>query len=576
MRVTPGARRRPKASPLNRHWRLAAVALAGIATLTGATMPVNGTAVAAAASNGKGEAQTDKAKTNLSPAAAVRGGGNSEEHDGDYWAEHAGNPGWHKGGKEEKDSGKEEKDSGGKGKKDSEGESKGDSGKKDSGGKGKKFPDGTASPSVSVSATATAPMGKAPDDNQGNQGDQGDQGNEGDQGTETPSGGNIPGAAPEVPCDPNALISALTAANTNGGGSLSLTEGCTYTLTANEAGNGLPRIIQPITILGNGATITRAANAAQFRLFEVAAGGDLKVSHVTLSRGKAAVGQNGGGILVNPAGRLDLDSVTLSDNTVDLVSTQDGGAIYNEGIANIRSSTFTGNSANAGGAVYNDDGTLDISASEFSRNTAHGVTALGGALYNDGGTAKVSQSLISHNASALDGGGVYVNDGLVDIEGTAVNHNTADDDGGGIYSQGGLHVRLSTVSHNTADDDGGGLYLAAPAVIEDTKITENTAVNGEGGGIYVGGGSSVAIRRSTISDNHTPGDVATGGAGIFIDGVTDLVTLTDTKVTRNISDNGPGGINNNGTVHSFGDNAIIDNVPTHCAPSVNPVPGCFG
>ncbi|GAA4979258.1 hypothetical protein [Actinopolymorpha pittospori] len=96
-----------------------------------------------------------------------------------------------------------------------------------------------------------------------------------------------PGRAVQVPCDQDELIAALVRADANGGGTLELALACTYALTAHEAGTGLPMITQPITIDGNGSTIVRAGNAADFRIFEVAAGGDLRLRDLTVRGGAA-------------------------------------------------------------------------------------------------------------------------------------------------------------------------------------------------------------------------------------------------------------------------------------------------
>ncbi|MGW5362665.1 hypothetical protein [Actinopolymorpha pittospori] len=96
-----------------------------------------------------------------------------------------------------------------------------------------------------------------------------------------------PGRAVLVPCDRDELIAALVRADANGGGTLELAPSCTYTLTAHEAGTGLPVITQPITIDGNGSTIVREADAADFRIFRVEAGGDLRLRDLTVGGGAA-------------------------------------------------------------------------------------------------------------------------------------------------------------------------------------------------------------------------------------------------------------------------------------------------
>ena len=95
-----------------------------------------------------------------------------------------------------------------------------------------------------------------------------------------------------VPCSVSSLVSAITTANnTPGGGTLTLTSGCTYTLTAEnnsaDGGTGLPVITGQVTIQGSGATITRSGSAA-FHLLDVASGGSLAIGGGLSNGGGAA------------------------------------------------------------------------------------------------------------------------------------------------------------------------------------------------------------------------------------------------------------------------------------------------
>ncbi|MGW2562075.1 hypothetical protein ACWCXB_23035 [Streptomyces sp. NPDC001514] len=501
-----GTPHRPKTAALSRHWKIAVLAAAGLATVAGTTT------IVAVTDHGTTEAkptstitESSKARANPAGAGSARSGGDvgdsSEDHD------------------KEKGSGSQHKE------KDSEDHDKG----KSSGGQ---------------------------------------DGHDGEDGGEESDGGDD--KTKQVECDPNDLIAAITEANENSGGKIQLAEECTYTLTANQDGNGLPKIIQPITIDGNGATIARAANAEHFRIFQVGAGGDLKLSHLTLTRGKTAADQTGGAIHVDPAGRLDLDSVTLENNTVDNPNIDDGGAIYNEGVSTIRNSTLNKNSASDGSAVYNNAGKLDITSSKITNNTSGN----GGAVYNQDGSVRISKSLLSYN-SAFSAGALFQVGGTAEVESSTLTHNTSTGSGGGIiHNSGSLYVRKSTVSYNTAAI-GGGLSVVDSAVIEDSKIHNNTANDG-GGGIFISldGDEEVAIRGTKITGNRATTDGSTGG-GIFIS-TGDIVTLTDTKVKDNTSHSPAGGIDNNGTVTTHGKVEIIDNVPTNCEGSGTPVPSCFG
>ncbi|MFD5424872.1 right-handed parallel beta-helix repeat-containing protein [Streptomyces sp. NPDC127084] len=383
--------------------------------------------------------------------------------------------------------------------------------------------------------------------------------------------------ATHVECDPNSLISALVDLNSDTGGVLVLAKDCTYTLTANEGGNGLPEITQPITIHGNGAVIQRAANADNFRFFEIAAGGDLKLRHLTLTRGKAAPDESGGALYVHASGRLDLDCVTVTRNTVDnaTANDEDGAGIYTEGVVTIHNSTLSKNVSDDGPAVFNVGGKLEIYKSRITGNVSDIEDGFA-AIYNQDGSVKISRSLIDHN-HAYEGGGVY-SSGTTEVEDSGVLYNRSSW-GGGIYQEfGTLSVRGSTVAYNTAsENNGGGLHLADSATIEGSRIHANVATASNGGGVFtnLADDETVSIRDTAITGNQAPGNESSGG-GIYV-GEDDRIRLTDVKVTGNISDLEAGGVHNLGTVTTAGKVRIIDNVPTNCeALGTNPVPNCFG
>ena len=99
---------------------------------------------------------------------------------------------------------------------------------------------------------------------------------------------------------------------------------------------------------------------------------------------------------------LEIDGVTLLGGNAGI---EDGGAIRvgNLNTLVLSNSIINGNQANNGGAIAG-DGTLSISDSSFSDNTA---TALGGAVYNTGNLTFNNLTLLTNTAS--DGSGVYSN-----------------------------------------------------------------------------------------------------------------------------------------------------------------------
>jgi predicted outer membrane repeat protein len=238
------------------------------------------------------------------------------------------------------------------------------------------------------------------------------------------------------------LIAAITDANgTSEADTICLTDS-TYTFTtAHIPLNALPAITSEITIIGNGAALSRQAGSPLFGFFEVNTGGSLTLDNLTLSGGD--VGNDTGGALVNEGGTVTLNNVTFSNNHANT-----GGAIDNEnGSLTLIDSTFENNQADYGGAIDNDTGgTLSISGSTFTGNTA----ALdGGAIHNDGGTLTVTDSTFTTNTAGRYGGALD-NTGSATISGSTFAGNSASWSGGAIRNTNTLTITDSVFSSNSA------------------------------------------------------------------------------------------------------------------------------
>ncbi|WP_147437632.1 hypothetical protein [Streptomyces radicis] len=262
--------------------------------------------------------------------------------------------------------------------------------------------------------------------------------------------GTVPPAAALptlVPCSVTALVDAVEDANTAGGGDLLLATGCTYTLTAAYSGeDGLPPITSDIDILGTGTTITRSATAPDFRLFHVAATGDLELSVLTLSGG--SVTGNGGAVLNE--GDLTVNASTVSGSSAD----GQGGGIASTGTLSVdAASRITTNTAATGGGGILTEGTATLRASTVDRNQVTGTAALGGGLLNDGGTVTIEASGIASNTATADdgsGAGIATVGGTVTVNLGVVEGNRADTAPGGISNDGGtVTLTLSPVFGNT-------------------------------------------------------------------------------------------------------------------------------
>ncbi len=235
------------------------------------------------------------------------------------------------------------------------------------------------------------------------------------------------------------LINAINAANVDDSLDTICLEAGIYSLanvdnTNDENGpNGLPIINSPITIVAkepDATTIERATNAAEFRIFEVAATGHLTLESVRITRGNPGWVYYGGGIYNNGGTLTIRDSQFLGHHAVI------GGAILNaSGQLDIANSTFIGNSAeNFGGAIVNNkDGIAIVNGSRFSDNSVTNISSnrlyVGGAFFNNG-TLNIINTILTENR-AKDNASSIFNDGILTIIGSCIFNNQVELDDAG-------------------------------------------------------------------------------------------------------------------------------------------------
>lgn len=143
----------------------------------------------------------------------------------------------------------------------------------------------------------------------------------------------------------------------------------------------------------------------------------LNVQDITIENGDVEIPVGRGGGIANNGGTLNVTNSAFSNNSAGF-----GGGIYNDGgTLDVTGSTFSGNSALDGGGIYNDGGTATVTNSTFADNVLLDVEESGGGIYNDGGTFEVTNSTLSGNsakvgANILNGSGtmIYTADGEVD------------------------------------------------------------------------------------------------------------------------------------------------------------------
>lgn len=176
------------------------------------------------------------------------------------------------------------------------------------------------------------------------------------------------------------------------------------------------------------------------------------------------------------------------------------------------------------GHGVNTTGTFNMYGGTISGNTAGANASGGGGVYVNG-TFNMYGGTISGNktAGSTFGGGVYVASGKTfTMNGGEITQNTSDN-GGGVYvvSRGKFNMNSGTITGNTADNSGGGVcsvgtFKMTGGTIGGADNAANKAKNG--GGVYVGSGSTFEMSGGEITDNTASGYGDGGGVYVNYDG----------------------------------------------------------
>jgi CSLREA domain-containing protein len=324
------------------------------------------------------------------------------------------------------------------------------------------------------------------------------------------------------------LRAALETATLKDGVEIYLPSG-TYDLTLGMVALiGTDALTQISLTQTGGGTLPIITGVTTNNTFQIDGNLGLSVSNVIFSATR--------NIYVGELGTLSMLNVTLS-GMYSPSSSPTGGAVIVKGKAYFTGCTFSGNSASnavngLGGAIYNQQGYVEIVASTFSDNTAD----YGGAIYSqmaydtEANRMSIKTSSFTNNTATIMGGAIHLNGynrqfsnghSQVQIEESRVIGNSAPD-GGGIFigssfpttdarDQGGVNILLSEISDNIATSgNGGGIYIKNVLNTDNEYLVnlENTTISGneaydQGGGIYVAqdGGSAIYGYNVTITDN---------------------------------------------------------------------------
>lgn len=239
-----------------------------------------------------------------------------------------------------------------------------------------------------------------------------------------------------------------------------------------------------------------------------------------------------GGGIENSNSIVTITNTTFSENS----SLSDGGgAVSNVGTLTINDSSFSDNEAvYRGGGIFSTAGTVKITGSSFSNNS---VTSTGGAIHNDSTLTLATLTLINSTFSgnsADSGGAIYqsASEKPLTITNSTFSNNTASA-GGAIFNGGApMIVKASTFSGNNAQTGvGGGISNSGVLAVTNSTFVGNSA-RSSGGGIY--NTETATIRNSTFSGNSTQSHGTGAGAGIYIN-IFATLNLANTIIANSIN-----------------------------------------
>ncbi len=249
----------------------------------------------------------------------------------------------------------------------------------------------------------------------------------------------------------------------------------------------LPLITQTLTIIGNAGGTTISGNNS-YRIMNVcagigscnfAAGPTVNLSGLTIANGSSIAG--GAGLyIINST--VNISNTNFISNSAP--GSYAGAIVAGGGNLTVITSTFTGNSAYQGGAIFNNNTAITITHSTFSNNSASDA---GGAVYNYtvSGSGFIIENSTFYNNTAGSGGAV-VNSSVITLRNSTIYGNTGITATGGITNTSGTTIFQNTI---VANNTGGNCA-------KDTGILSNGGYNIDSGATCLFGSSSGSMSNT--------------------------------------------------------------------------------
>jgi hypothetical protein len=282
-----------------------------------------------------------------------------------------------------------------------------------------------------------------------------------------------------------------------------------------------PSVVRGITAVCAAAVVASAASAA---LAAGVVGAGTAVSCTDAALDAALAG--GGLVTFNCGGPALIDiSIGTGTKTIGADTTVDGGGLITISGGHsarvfsvpqdvhftVRNVRIAGGRSNNGGGIANTGGgSLTVTNSTFTGNSADGSPGTGGIgggiLNSGGGSVTVTDSTFTGNSAGGDpgttgiGGGIFTNGGgSLTITNSTFAGNSAGAGGAILGLRGSVTVTNSTFTDNSADT-GGGILSGT------LTVTNSTFTGNSNGGIDSGASGSVAVRNTILANSPSGGN----------------------------------------------------------------------
>ncbi|MBL8057720.1 MAG: hypothetical protein JNK29_13540, partial [Anaerolineales bacterium] len=300
----------------------------------------------------------------------------------------------------------------------------------------------------------------------------------------------------------------------------------------------------PTTVDGGGV-IALDGNFSS-RIFNVV-GGALTLQNITLQNGRSGF-EWGGAITVGATSSLTAVNTRFIGNISGIQSGGRGGAIYSSGgLISATASVFQSNSAegDGGGAIYA-LGQIDLLNTDFITNTGFTVDITppsGAAIFAEGPVRIQGGTLRGNTLGSIGNGGALFALQKVTVQNTTFLLNSAGN-GGAVYLAGGsLDATNTNFISNQAGfssvDAGGAIFSNAQPVTITGGLFQGNSTGGSGGAFY---SSGLTLFKSTQFTGNSAG--FNGGGAYLVDPLRvssgQRVVITDTVFQLNTGGVGGG------------------------------------